>query len=429
MTNLALIFLTGLTSGGLSCLAVQGGLLASSVAYQAEQTFQQQMAAVHIDRPLDPKRKNARQQTRMAKAAQKRFAWSIFLFLVAKLVAYTVLGFGLGWLGSMLQLTSMMRAVLQLAIGIFMVGTALRMLNVHPIFRYFVLEPPVSIRRYIRKKAKHSGEEVAAPLVLGALTVFIPCGVTQVMMASAVGSGNPTVGAAIMFSFTLGTSPVFFTFAYLAMRLGEKLEARFLQLIALAVFLLGVVSINGGLNLLGSPYSLTSLKTSLLSAPDTQPQLPVGPLLIPTATTAPSQATPVTTEVGEPTISVEAAIATLNAPSSSWNSASPTSQPGSKPSIESGPGLEAAANVITIQVLDSGYDPNYILAQPEQPLQLNLVTNHSYSCGRAFLIPALDIQTILPETGETAIDISPQPAGSVLYFTCAMGMFSGQIRF
>lgn len=36
MANLGNIFLTGLTTGGLSWLAIQGGLLASSVAKQAE---------------------------------------------------------------------------------------------------------------------------------------------------------------------------------------------------------------------------------------------------------------------------------------------------------------------------------------------------------------------------------------------------------
>ena len=37
MTSLLVAFLTGLTTGGLSCMAVQGGLLASSLANQIEQ--------------------------------------------------------------------------------------------------------------------------------------------------------------------------------------------------------------------------------------------------------------------------------------------------------------------------------------------------------------------------------------------------------
>jgi hypothetical protein len=45
MANLAVVFLTGLTTGGLSCLAVQGGLLASSVAHQAEKDAQKALGA------------------------------------------------------------------------------------------------------------------------------------------------------------------------------------------------------------------------------------------------------------------------------------------------------------------------------------------------------------------------------------------------
>jgi hypothetical protein len=37
MSEIMVAFITGLTTGGLSCLAVQGGLLASSLAHQLEQ--------------------------------------------------------------------------------------------------------------------------------------------------------------------------------------------------------------------------------------------------------------------------------------------------------------------------------------------------------------------------------------------------------
>src|SRR6266542_6292794 len=44
MSQLAVAFITGLTTGGLSCLAVQGGLLASSLAHQIEQDYLEQAA-------------------------------------------------------------------------------------------------------------------------------------------------------------------------------------------------------------------------------------------------------------------------------------------------------------------------------------------------------------------------------------------------
>ena len=46
MQPIVLAFITGLTTGGLSCLAVQGGLLAGSIASEIEQSVQNQPASV-----------------------------------------------------------------------------------------------------------------------------------------------------------------------------------------------------------------------------------------------------------------------------------------------------------------------------------------------------------------------------------------------
>jgi uncharacterized protein len=136
-------FITGLTTGGLSCLAVQGGLLASSLAHQIEQDYLEES----VNRPKRGKRKQPA-------PVRHSSAMPILLFLTSKLVVYTLLGLLLGWLGSFLTLSPVTRALLMVAIGIFMLGNALRMLNVHPIFRYFSIEPPKFITRYIRRTSK-----------------------------------------------------------------------------------------------------------------------------------------------------------------------------------------------------------------------------------------------------------------------------------
>ncbi|UQN08050.1 sulfite exporter TauE/SafE family protein [Deinococcus sp. QL22] len=232
MIDLVVPFVTGLTAGGLSCLAVQGGLLTTSMAQRVEQD----------QRESGPHRVTAE---------------PIVLFLVAKLLAYTLLGALLGALGSFLALTPLMQGALQFAAGVFMIGNALRLLNVHPIFRYFALEPPKGVTRFIRRRSKRPGD-AATPAFLGALTVLIPCGVTQTMMALAIATGDAWSGAAVMFAFTLGASPLFFTLAYLATRLGQRLERVFLQLVAGVSLVLGVSALMGALTLLGvgTPNSL-----------------------------------------------------------------------------------------------------------------------------------------------------------------------------
>jgi len=352
MSQLVVAFITGITTGGLSCLAVQGGLLASSLAYQIEQDYVGQVA----------QSKKAKQK----ESIRTNSALPIALFLLAKLVAYTLLGALLGWVGSFLTLSPLTRAFLMVAIGIFMIGNALRMFNVHPIFRYFSIEPPKFITRYIRRTAK--GTDTATPVFLGFLTVFIPCGVTQAMMATALGTGSIAMGAALMFAFTLGTSPVFFIVAYLTTELGARLEKFFMRFVAVAILILGFVTLDSGLNLMGSPFSLQNLTRAWSFSPTESAAV---------------------TESGQP--------------------------------VERGE--------IYLNVQNSGYSPAVMTAPANTELTLNLVTNETYSCARDFVIPKLNFYMLLPATGVMQTTIPPQKAGTTLFYTCSMGMYTGQIIF
>ena len=381
---LSLALITGVTTGGLSCLAVQAGLLATSVARQAETDVAAQLAVKHVvaQRKKRSNRQLTKEQRRRERAAlaalaqpekpkRRNAALPIALFLGAKLVAYTILGIFLGWIGSVLQLSPYSRAALQIGIGVFMLGTAARLFNLHPIFRYFVIEPPRFMTRFIRRYAKNSASTVATPLFLGALTIFIPCGVTQAMMVLAVGTGSPLLGAAIMFAFILGTTPVFFGLAYVATRLGEVLHSRFLQFAGATVLILGLVSIEGGLNLMGSPYSFSNLLNS-------------------------------------------AAVTLAEASGSSQDVAA--AQPD-------------ANGAITIHAYNTSYDPSLIKAPSSKPVTLTVVTSGTTGCTRGFVIPAMGFQRTLPETGQTTINIPASAANGNLRYTCSMGMYSGYFEF
>lgn len=206
MPNLGLIFMTGLLTGGLTCLALQGGLLVSA---------------------------NIKRE-------------GILVFLLAKLLAYTFLGFLLGLIGSVLQLTLTMRIFLQLAVVVFMFGSAMNILNVHPIFRYFAIAPPRFLTKYLRDQT--------SPILLGIFTIFIPCGTTQAMMALAVGAGNPAFGALIMATFILGTSPVFFLLGNVFSRLGK--------LTAAVLLILAIYNLEAVLAMTGHPVSFFSKQTA-----------------------------------------------------------------------------------------------------------------------------------------------------------------------
>lgn len=228
-SNLLVIFLTGLITGGLTCLAVQGGLLASTIA--------------------------EREQERLTEGVKKGNAKPILFFIAAKLVAYTVLGFLLGWFGSVFQLSVKAQAIMHFAVAIFMIGTALNLLNVHPLFRYFAIQPPKFLTRMVRNQSK--SKDVFAPVLLGAFTIFIPCGTTQAMMALSIASGSPLYGAAVLFAFVLGTSPLFFILGYFATKLGDAYQKKFFKVAAVAIILLALYNLKGALVLSGANLDLS----------------------------------------------------------------------------------------------------------------------------------------------------------------------------
>lgn len=342
-TNLWIIFTTGLLTGGLSCLAVQGGLLASAIAQREEEHFKE-------------------------KVGKKGNALPIVAFLIAKLFAYTILGILLGWLGSFFELSIFTQAMLQIAVAIFMLGTAGALLDWHPVFRYFIIQPPKFITRKIRNISK-SGD-LFAPAVLGALTVFIPCGTTQAMMALAIASGTPIYGGAIMFVFVLGTSPLFFILGYLATRLGDALHKKFMVFAAYAIILLSVFNLNNGIALTGkTEWTLGNVVKSVFCG-----------------------ITYCSNEFSDSTQRIQ------------------------------------AVSEQTITIENYGYNPREFTVKAGSEVKITLINKDAYSCAQAFTIPALNIRKIVPPGKiETVSFTAPKKSGQIA-FLCSMGMYRGTIN-
>ncbi|MBI2049448.1 sulfite exporter TauE/SafE family protein [Candidatus Roizmanbacteria bacterium] len=341
--SLWVIFTTGLFAGALTCLATQGGLLATSIAQREEEKIKD-------------------------KTKKSGNALPILSFLIAKLGAYTVLGFLLGWFGSIFQLSLSANVVLQLAVGIFMLGTALNLLNVHPIFRYFIIQPPRFLTRMVRNQSKSS--DFFGPGLLGAFTVFIPCGTTQAMMALAIASGNPLSGAAILFAFVLGTSPLFFTLGFLATRLGDTLQQKFMKFAAYAIILLAVFNMNNAIALSGSSWTLESALKDFWC----------------------------TVSICNITSGVQSAQAA------------------------------ALTNETTIFIESAGYNPNNITVKAGSRVTLNLKNNEGGGCTQAFTIPKLRVQKIVPIGTSDIITFTAPREPQQLAFMCSMGMFRGVIN-
>ncbi len=220
------IFFTGLTVGGLTCMAVQGGLLTSVLA--------------------------AQQKDELINKTPIRKLFPVLSFITTKLVAYMILGAMLGFFGQILAISENTRVIIQIIASVYMVLVALNLLNIHPIFRYVIPTPPKFLFRLAKNESKKS--DLFAPATLGFLTIFIPCGTTLAMEALAISSGSPIVGMTVLGLFVLGTVPMFLGLGVLMASLTDKFRTRFLKLAGIIVLLLGLSSLNGTLASAGLPY-------------------------------------------------------------------------------------------------------------------------------------------------------------------------------
>lgn len=204
MNSLGLLaagFGAGLLAGGVSCAAVQAGLV----------------------------------------AAAGRTPRSLGVFLTAKLVTHTLLGALLGAVGAAAQLGPRPRAILLL-------------LAVVPLTLY-------AVRLFRRETAcAPSTRATGRPALLGAATVLVPCGVTLSVELLAVTSRSAVGGAAALGGFVLGTAPLFGMLGLVA----GALRGRLAPLVGVALLVVAGWTLLSGLRLGGwlpSSASATAIDT------------------------------------------------------------------------------------------------------------------------------------------------------------------------
>ncbi len=83
---------------------------------------------------------------------------------------------------------------------------------------------------------------------------------------------------------------------------------------------------------------------------------------------------------------------------------------------------------ITINAV-GGYSPKESFAEAGIPTKLIMKTNGAFDCSASLVIHSINYQKVLPQTGETEIDLGTPKAGEPLKGVCGMGMYSFQINF
>ncbi len=347
--NYWIIFLTGLTTGGVSCLAMQGGLLASVIANQKDEELV------------------SGKKTTAAKSFDLLDWLPVGLFLGSKLIAHIILGFLLGLVGSVVALSLPIRLLFQVMTALFMLATAMNLLEIHPIFRHMVLQPPKFIQRIVRSSTK--SRALFAPAMLGLLTIFIPCGVTQAMEVAAVASGKPLVGAMTMGVFVLGTAPIFAMIGIATAKFSELWRERFLRVAAVSLILMAVYGLNGVLTVIDAPITAQKISRGIAEA-----------LLL-----------------SEPTANNQGAV------------------------------VQNGVQKIKITITDRGYVPQRLQVKMGIPVELTVEAKNVYSCAASFTFRKFNIAAQFKPTETRVFKFTPQEKGKFT-FSCSMGMYTGTLE-
>lgn len=327
--NLLPVLATGLFAGGVSCAAVQGGLLTGLIT--------RQRAAAGEEAALRDWR--GRLGDDLAPVGG---------FLAGKLVSHALLGALLGALGGVVEISVGVRTWLQIGAGLVVVVFGLAQLGV-PGFRRIVIEPPISWMRIVRSRTR--SRSAFAPAVLGFVTVLIPCGVTLSVEALALTSGSALMGAATMAVFVLGTAPLFAILGYAARKAATAWKGRLGVATGFVVVVMGLYTLNGGLELAGAPFSASRIAEAASS------------------NDAPADTTAVSVVDGKQTV------------------------------------------VITART--GAYSPDNVQAQSGLPTTLVVKSDKAQGCVRSFVVR--EQEKILPVSGETRIELGVLQPGRVDY--------------
>lgn len=173
----------------------------------------------------------------------------------ARLLVYASLGILFGALGAAVDfgasLTGIQRAAAFLAGGTLILGGLLALL------RMTMLRPANAAhdswyRRWATIGLRHAGTLRPAPraALTGLLTALLPCGWLWAFVVAAAGAGSSLAGGLLMTAFWLGTLPILVTLGWSAQRLTRVFGERLRLATALALLVLGFMTIGGRINAL-----------------------------------------------------------------------------------------------------------------------------------------------------------------------------------
>ncbi|MDO9108402.1 MAG: sulfite exporter TauE/SafE family protein [Coriobacteriia bacterium] len=289
----------------------------------------------------------------------------------AKITSYMLVGLFLGTIGSAFNLDAVRPYVMFVA-GAFMIIIALGMTGHFPWAARLTPAPPKFLiaalsrtRRKANEDAKDGHSSLATPVTLGLLTGLFPCAPLMSAQLTAAASGSALNGALVMFAFGLGTAPLMLGFGTASSLLPARLKERVMLLLAVVVLVFGLVYINRGAMLVGSPVTAASIKQSVLGG----------------SAQAPVQ--------------------------------------------EYKRGADGVAE-IPLSIVNTQFQPQNINIPADEAVRLIVDRQEANACSDQLAVPQMNVLVDLAPFDTTIVELPATKAGTYT-LTCGMGMMSGSI--
>lgn len=336
--SLGAIFVIGLVAASSSCIAVSGGLLLSAAA---------------------------RFNERYGSASPMGRMRPVFLFVLGRIIGYSLLGGLLGVIGKALAPSPLVTAFIAILAAVYMMVVGLDMLQIAPAWlkRLMPKMPKALAHRVMDAEGK---EHPLMPLGLGAATFFLPCGFTQALQLYALTTGSFMTAALSLGAFALGTAPALLALGWASNSLKGKAGRFFFKFSGALVVVLGLWNIQNGLAIAGYPISWPSFS---ISAPAT----------LAAGTGTPSDVAPIV----------------------------------------------AGTQVIKMNV-NGGYQPNHFTIRAGTPVRWEVDATNGGGCLSVLVSRPLGIQKLLDQSPNNVIEFTPTQTGEIA-FSCSMGMYRGSI--
>lgn len=177
-------------------------------------------------------------------------------FHAGRIGGFAILGGLLGLIGSKLNYSVQFTGVITIVVAIVMLYIGLQVLGFVPNIAKLGFTLPKGLAHKV--DALKESDHHLMPIIIGALTFFVPCGFTQTMQLAAVASGSFITGALIMAAFGLGTMPVLLGIGFGSSYASKDRFGILNELIAVIIIFFALYSLNSGLVLAGSSFSLQS---------------------------------------------------------------------------------------------------------------------------------------------------------------------------